>query len=79
MAINKNHLTRLAYVDEARINKKSKRVGVYVWFDDGNIITVASPLRKYFFREAKAELENALEMQFEDITEEVRQENELNQ
>ena len=74
IAINKNHLTKLGYVDT-----NEKRVEIYVYFDDGNVISLAHPTRKHFFKTWKAEIEQKCGMQFEDITEEVRQENELNQ
>ena len=79
MAINKNHLERLAYVDTTLIDHKYKRVDLYAYFDDGNIIYVANPLRKYFFKTWKTQIEEQCGMQFEDITEEVREENGLNQ
>lgn len=78
-AINKNHLTRLAYVDTTLIDRKYKRVDLYAYFDDGNIIYIANPLRKYFFKKWKAEIEQKCGMQFEDITEEAVKEKELNQ
>ncbi|MBQ7880533.1 MAG: hypothetical protein IJ358_01655 [Clostridia bacterium] len=78
-AINKNHLERLTYVDTQLIDPKYKRVDLYAKFDDGNVIYVANPLRKYFFKKWKAEIEEQCGMQFEDITEEVIQENGLNQ
>lgn len=79
MAINKNHLEKLGYVDVKLMDPKYKRVDLYAYFDDGNIIYLANPLRKYFFKTWKAEIEQKCGMQFEDITEEVRQENGLNQ
>jgi len=79
MAINRNHLIKLAYVDVKLIDPKYKRVNLYAYFDDGNIINVANPLRKYFFKTWKAEIEQKCGMQFEDITKEVKQQNELNQ
>lgn len=79
IAINKNHLVKLGYVDENLIQHKNKRVGLYAYFDDGNIISFAHPTSKYFFKTWKAEIEQKCGMQFEDITEEVKQENELNQ
>ena len=78
-AINKTHLTNLAYVDTASLDPKYKRVDLYAEFDDGNLIFLANPLRKYFFKKWKAEIEAKCGMQFEDRTEEVRQQNELNQ
>lgn len=74
ISINKNHLTRLGYVDT-----NEKRVTTYAYFDDGKITSLYNPLRKYFFKEFKAELEQKFGMQFEDITDEVRRKNELNQ
>ena len=78
-AINKNHLEKLGYVDVKLIDPKCKRVYLYAYFDDGNIINVANPLRKYFFKTWKTQIEEQCGMQFEDITEEVRQQNELKQ
>ena len=66
MAINKTHLTRLCYVD---MNKK--RVMTYACFDDGKIIKLYNPTRKYFFKKFKVEIEQECEMEFEDITNEV--------
>lgn len=74
ISINKNHLTRLGYVDT-----NEKRVITYAYFDDRTIISLHKPLRKYFFKEFKAELEQKFGIQFEDITDEVRCKNELNQ
>ncbi len=79
MAINKNHLIKIAYVDTKLIDPKYKRVDLYACFDDGNIIYIANPLRKFFFKTWKKEIEEKCGMQFEDITEEVKQQNELNQ
>ncbi|MBQ3502837.1 MAG: hypothetical protein IJA72_04165 [Clostridia bacterium] len=78
-AINKNHLVRLMYVDMQLIEPKYKRVDLYAKFDDDNLIYIANPMRKFFFKKWKAEIEQKCGMQFEDITEEVRQQNELNQ
>ena len=73
LSINKTHLTRLGYIDT-----NEKRVKTYAYFDDWIIITLYDPLRKYFFKEFKAELEQKFGIPFEDITEEVKQQNELN-
>ena len=78
-AINKNHLVKLGYVDGKLIDPKYKRVDLYAYFIDGQVIYLANPLRKYFFKTWKSEIEQKCEMQFEDITEEVKQENGLNQ
>ena len=51
----------------------------YFEYTDKNLEKIKNPLRKYFFKKWKAEIEQECEMQFEDITEEVKQENELNQ
>ena len=73
-AVNKNHLTRLGYVDT-----NEKRVSTYAYFDDGQIVILCQPLRRYFFKKFKPEMEQKFGMLFEDITEEVKQENQLNQ
>lgn len=77
-AINKNHLVKLGYIDVKLIDPKYKRVNLCAYFDDGNVIIVAQPLRKYFFKTWKEQIEQKCGMQFEDITEQVKQENELN-
>ena len=74
LAINKKHLIRFGYVD---LNKK--RISTYAYFDDGRMVLLYEPLRKYFFKKFKPEMEQEFGIQFEDITEEVKQENELNQ
>lgn len=74
VSINKKHLTRLGYIDT-----NEKRISTYAYFDDGRIIRLYKPLRKYFFKKLKPEMEQKFGMQFEDITEEVKQQNELNQ
>lgn len=74
ISINKKHLIRLGYVD---LNEK--RISTYAYFDDGRIILLCNPLRKYFFKEFKPEMEQKFRMEFEDITEQVKQENGLNQ
>ena len=79
IAINKKHLTRLCYIDLTQINPKSKWVRLYAYFDDGRKSQLMDSLKKYFFKKLKAEIEQEMEMQFEDITEEVRQEKGLNQ
>lgn len=79
VAINKNHLKKLAYVDTTLIYPKYKRVDLYAYFDDGKIIYITNPLRKFFFKTWKKEIEAKCGMPFEDITEEVKQENELKQ
>lgn len=66
IAINKTHLARLCYVDT-----NEKRVKVYAYFDDGNIIELFNPDKKFFFKKFKSEVERACEMKFEDITQEV--------
>lgn len=74
ISINKKHLIRLGYVDT---NKKI--IETYAYFDDGQVITLYHPLRKYFYKEFKPMMEQKFEMLFEDVTEEVKQENRLNQ
>lgn len=78
-AINKNHLEKLTYVDVKLIDSKHNRVNLCAHFDDGNIIYVANPLRKYFFKTWKAQIEERCGMEFEDITDEIKHQNELNQ
>ena len=78
-AINKTHLNKLAYVDEEQINKKSKWVSIYAYFDDGRKSQLMDSLKKYFFKKLKTEIEQEMEMRFEDITDEVKQQNELSQ
>ena len=70
IAINKIHLTRLCYVDT-----NEKRVMTYAYFDDGNIIKLFNPNRKYFFKKFKIEIEQACGIKFEDITKEVINQN----
>lgn len=65
-AINKTHLTRLCYV-----NTNGIRVNVYLYFDDGKIIKLCNPTKKFFFKKFKSEIEQACEMKFEDVTKEV--------
>ncbi len=79
MAINKNHLEKLSYVDMKLVYPKYRRVDLYAYFDDGNIIYLANPLRNHFFKTWKEEIEAKCGMQFEDITDEAKQQNELNQ
>ena len=74
ISINKNHLVKLGYVDIG-----DKRVDTYAYFNDGRIVLLYQPLRKYFFKKFKSEMEQTFGMQFEDITDEVKQENELSQ
>ena len=66
VAINKTHLTRLCYV-----NTNGIRVDAYAYFDDGKIIKFCKPTKKFFFKKLKSEIEQACEMEFEDITQEV--------
>lgn len=74
ISINKKHLIRLGYVYVYK-----KRVRTYAYFDDGKIISLYNPITRYFFKEFKPKMEQKFGMQFEDITEEVIQQNELNQ
>jgi len=74
VAINKKHLTRLGYVDT-----NEKRLTTYAYFDDGRIIKLYQPYRKYFFKEVKPKMEQKFDMRFEDVTYETEQENGLNQ
>ena len=66
VAINKSHLLKLGYVDT-----NDKRVITYAYFDDGYIIKLFYPTRKFFYKRLKAQIEKLCEMQFEDITKEV--------
>ena len=77
VAINKNYLQELKYLDSQKLDPKGKRVGLYVCFDDGNMVFLAEPKRKYFFNKLKPELEQMFGMQFKDITQEVIDNNEL--
>lgn len=74
ISINKNHLLRLGYVDN-----NEKRIYTYAYFDDGQIIGLYKPLRNQFFKHLKPEMEQVFDMRFEDVTEEMKQQNELNQ
>ena len=67
-------MVKLGYVDIG-----DKRVDTYAYFNDGRIVLLYQPLRKYFFKKFKSEMEQTFGMQFEDITDEVKQENELSQ
>lgn len=85
VAVNRNHLTKLGYVDESLIDKRLERVQLYAYFDDGRQIYLANPLRQYFFEETKSEIEAKCGIKFENITnmedifDELKQQNELNQ
>ncbi len=79
VAINKKHLTGLAYIDLSINDPKSRRVEVTAYFDDGRKLVLMRPLKKLFFKKFKFEMEQTFGIQFEDITEEVKQQNELNQ
>ena len=74
VSINKNHLTRLGY---AYVNEK--RIKTYVNFDDGRMVCIYKSTKKDFFKEIIPKMEQRFEMVFEDITDEVKQQNELNQ
>ena len=79
VAVNRNHLTKLGYVDETLVDKRLKRVQLHAYFDDGRQIYLGNPLRQNFFEGIKLEIEAKCGIKFEDRTEEVRQQNELNQ
>ena len=51
-------------------------MGLYAYFDDGRKSHLMDALKKPFFKNLKQEIEKEMEMQFEDITEEVKQQNE---
>jgi len=74
ISINKNHLTRLGYIDT-----NEKRISTCAYFDDGRIVRLYKPTKKDFLKKYKPEMEQKFGMQFEDITEEIKQQNELNQ
>ena len=77
VAINKNHLTGLKYLDSQKLDPKGKRVGLYVCFDDRNMMFLAEPKRKYFFNKLKPELEQIFGMQCRDVTQEAIDKKEL--
>ena len=77
VAINKNHLTELKYLDSQKLDPKGKRVGLYVCFDDGNMVFLAEPTRKYFLNKLKTEMEEKFGMQFKDVTQEAIDKREL--
>jgi hypothetical protein len=77
VAINKNHLTELKYLDSQKLDPKGQRVGVYVCFDDGNMVFLAEPKRKYFFNKFKPELEQMFGVQCKDVTQEAIDNKEL--
>ena len=79
IAINKNHLADLLYIDCERFNNKKKRVSMYAGFDDGNFMFLAEPEKEYFFKELKADLEQGFGIKFKDLTEKAIKEKELNQ
>ena len=68
VAINRNHLTELKYLDLQKLDPKAKRIGVYVGFDDNSTIFLAEPTIKYFFKKFKPKMEEKFGMQFEDVT-----------
>lgn len=77
VAINKNHLKELQYLDLQKLDTKGKRVGLYGRFDDGLIMFLAEPTRKYFFNKWKPEMEQKFGMQFKDVTQEAIDKKEL--
>ena len=79
IAINKNHLTGLQYVDLYEINGKEKRVEMYANFDDGKRVYLAAPRRKFFYAEYREQIEDEFNMQFEDLTDICNSKNGLNQ
>ncbi len=74
VSINKNHLTRLGYVDT-----NEKKIKTYACFDDGQIIGLYRPSIKEFLKNIKPKMEKEFGIKFEDMTEELKQQNELNQ
>jgi len=77
VAINRNHLKELKYLDSQKLDSKGKRVGVYVCFDDGTMIFLAEPKRNYFFNKLKPELEQIFSIQCKDVTQEAIDNKEL--
>ncbi|MFQ6723978.1 MAG: hypothetical protein ACLRFE_01405 [Clostridia bacterium] len=77
VAINKNHLKELQYLDSQKLDPKGKRVGLYVCFDDGLTIFLAEPTKKYFLNKLKPEMEQKFGMQFKDVTQEAIDKKEL--
>ena len=63
MAINKRHLTKLAYVET-----EHKKIMTYAYFDDGTRVKLYKPNKNYFFSKFKTEIEQVCEMKFVDIT-----------
>ena len=72
VAINKNYLKAFQYQE-----LDNKRVVLYAVFINGYRVKLAQPERKLFIEKWKSEIEEIFEMQFEDITEEVKQQNEI--
>ena len=72
ISINKKHLTKLGYVDANKM-----RISTYAYFDDGEIVLLCQPLRKYFFQKLKPEIEQKFGMEFKDIVQEMKQKNEI--
>ena len=70
IAINKNHLTQLEYIDESLIDNRSKRVELYARFDDGNYIFLSNPLKRHFMKEWKIKIEQMCGRRFVDTTQE---------
>ena len=50
---------------------------MYANFDDGKRVYLAAPRRKFFYAEYRKQIEDEFNMQFEDITEEVRRNSKL--
>lgn len=59
LAVNRNHLTKVTYSDD----KSANRFKIQVYFDDGNNYLLARPLKKYFLKQFKQELEKKLGME----------------
>ena len=72
ISINKWHLIKLGYVDANKM-----RISTYAYFDDGQIVLLCQPLRKYFFQTLKPEIEQKFGMEFKDIVQEMKQKNEI--
>ena len=73
VSINKNHLIRLGYV-----NTNENKIKTYACFDDGQIIGLYRPSIKKFLKNIKPKMEQEFGIQFEDMTEELKQKDELN-
>lgn len=71
IAINKNHLTQLEYIDESLIDNRAKRVELYARFDDGNYIFLSNPVKSHFMKDWKNKIEQMCGKKFVDTTQEL--------